>query len=138
MIWRIGKMLRLQAKSRALSVTDASFATRRAIQEISGVELHTGFRGPHLQHAASRGFYNTRSQRDRIAWFLPQDKIVVVAAAQLNLLVICIDARANRGWFAEIKRRSGDVAKLPRRNQVGIHRSEFIRLNHEHVAKNIA
>src|SRR6187399_1123607 len=52
LVRRIGKVLCLETKAVALPINMAVLAGERAVEKISGVELHAGLGGQNLEHAA--------------------------------------------------------------------------------------
>ena len=54
---------------------------------------------------------------------------MVISAAELQLLIVLANARADRNRFAKIERSASDVAQFPGGNQSRIYRSEFVSLN---------
>ncbi len=118
-------MLRLQTESRSVSIHLFAFAFRRAVQEITAVKLNARLRGRNLQHAVGDGFLH--SSRELNAGSI-QHPIVVVALAQVQLLIVRGDPRADGLGLSKVERRSRDVTQFASRNQSGIDRREPIRV----------
>src|SRR5437870_4982789 len=106
MVGRVGKMLRLQAQRAAMLVDMARLARDRAVEEIAGVELQAGLRRRDIERSAALRIFELRGvTQPRVA---TQDPVMVVALAVLDLLVIRVDARADRGRLPEVERRAVD------------------------------
>src|SRR5882672_4449493 len=65
-VWRVWKMLGLETKSVALAVNLTRLATH-VVEEISAVELHPRFGGPHLHRAPTHRFIDLSRQRQFFA-----------------------------------------------------------------------
>ena len=117
-------MLRLQTQSRMLSVRHATFSLGRAIQKIPGIKLNSRLISQDLQHTSRRRLENLR-RLGQFAARLIQHPVVVVPVSQLDLLVVRVDARTDRGRLREVKWRPGHRLQLSGRDQSRIHRSEF-------------
>ena len=63
---------------------------------------------------------------------------VIVSAAEGQLLVFVLDARADRFRRSKIERSSRDILQLARRNQSFIHGRESIRVDRRFVSENVA
>src|ERR1700685_1725114 len=59
---RIGKVLRLKAQRRTMRVELAAFALHRAVEEVSGVELHPRLGGQDLQYASGLRIVHSRGE----------------------------------------------------------------------------
>lgn len=136
LIRRIGEVLRLQAESVAMLVR-VTVAADRAIEEVAGIELHSGLRGRNFQDASGRGFVNARGQ-DQARTFAVDHEIVVVSMGKLELFVVVIDAGADLLWFGEIERRSLYRFKFSRRNQMFVHRCKAVGIDHDLVIEDVA
>ena len=67
-----------------------------------------------------------------------QHEVVIVAPAELELLIVLIDARANRGGLAKVERSPVDFAELAGGNQRGVDRCKAIGIDHYFVIENVA
>ena len=63
---------------------------------------------------------------------------MVVAFAELDLLIVGIDARADGGGLGEIERRAGDGLQFAGGDQVGVHGGEAVGIDHDFVAQDVA
>ena len=83
----------------ALVVNDTLLAGDRAVQELAGVDLDTGFVGIDLQvDAGLRAVQFRRDFRDVAGGV--QDPVVVVAVSVADLLVVCRDLVADGIYFS--------------------------------------
>ena len=73
----------------------AALAMNRPIEKVAGVKLQPRFRGQHVHHAPALRLVDFRRLRQS-ADILIQHPIVIVSAAILELLIVLLDARANR------------------------------------------
>ena len=136
MIGRIGEVLRLQAERAAMLVNMAGFACDCAVEEIAGVELQPGLRRRDIERSAALRILELRGvTQPRVAI---QDPVMVVALAVLDLLVIRVDARADRGRLAEVERRAVDGCELAGRNQPCIHRRVAIGVERQDMSEDVA
>ncbi len=128
-------MLRFEAQGVVNLSQLAAFTLDRAIEEVACIELNPRLIRVDFQHAPARRFLHPRRHaylRTRTI----QYPVMVVTMAQLQLLVLIVDARAGRGGIAEIERRAGDRNQLARRNQAGIHRRIAVRVDGQQIAQN--
>src|SRR5947208_1768736 len=100
-------MLRLHAEGASGIVNLAALANEFSVQEISGVELQTGFGSNDFQHAATGRIMDAGSELQLTRFFV-QNPIMIVTFAEFELLILLIDTRADGGRFAEIKGRPFD------------------------------
>ena len=63
---------------------------------------------------------------------------MATGASTANLAIVLIDARPNRRRLAKIEWRSCNAPQLAGGNQPRIHRSKFVRLNHQHMLQDVA
>jgi len=89
-------MLRLHAECAAARVCLAALAVQGAIQEIAGVKLQGRLGGPDLEDAAGLRLVHFRRLGEPGAG-LVEHPVVVVALAELDLLVVGFDAGADGG-----------------------------------------
>lgn len=61
MVRRIGEKLRLQTKAAAADIAGAILPAERAVQAVSGIELHAGQIGFYSKHPAAFGIIYARS-----------------------------------------------------------------------------
>ncbi len=128
-------MLGFKRKSRAASIDLSALAVNGPVEKIAGVELHAGLRGQDFQNAAAGRLLDTYGE----AQALPvQNPVVIVAVAELQLLIIRFDALADRDRLAEIEWRAGDGAKLAGGDERGVDPRETVGMDGDDVAENIA
>ena len=108
MIGRIREVLRLETQRRAASVGVPGLALNGAVEEVRGVQLHSRLRREHFENAPALRLVDRRCERKRIA-LLVQYEVVVVAAAEADLLVVGIDPFTDLVRLAEIERCSFDA-----------------------------
>ena len=130
-------MLRLQAQSITPFVDMPIFPRDRSIEEIPRVELHSGLRRRNFQHASARRFVDASRERQPCALTI-DDEIMVVAMAEHELFIVVIDPRADLRRSREIKRRAFHRTQLARGDQVLVHRSESIGVDHDFMIQNVA
>src|SRR6266851_657668 len=134
----IGKVLGFQAEGGALGISEPALANSCAVKEIAGIKLDAGFGGPDFHDAAGSGLEDARGERFALVHGHAQDEVVIVAAAEFQLLVGLIDARPDGGGFAKVEGRVRHVAKFAGGNQTGIDGSVLVGVNHEQVAEDVA
>src|ERR1044071_8811383 len=103
-------MLGLHAERLAPGV-GLGFALERAVEEIAGGELKTGFGGPHFHHAAGFGIGNFRRKLESRAGAI-QDPVVVVSASESQLLILVFNPRTDRFRGSKIEWSSRDALQL--------------------------
>src|SRR5436190_20649617 len=108
-------MLCLEAKSVTPFVNLARFSGNAAVEKVSGVKLYARLGGVHLHLTSGRRLVRGGRQREVLAWFI-QDKVVVVAIAELKLRLVLYEARAGLRQPGELRGRGLHAAKLSRRN----------------------
>src|SRR5271156_6300200 len=99
-------MLGLERQSVVLGVPPAAFAQARAVEKVAAVELHTRLGRGHLQHPPRVGLIDRSDDRERSRWFV-EHPVVVVALAELQLLVGAADPGTDRRRLPKIERRTG-------------------------------
>src|SRR5664279_719684 len=114
-------MLCFHAEAIAELIDPAALARELAVEEVAGIKLQTRLSGEDLQHPASGRLIHAPHEA-KLPHRLVDDPIVVVAAAELKLLVVLADARANGRWRPEVKRRALYRLQLTRRDQCAVHR----------------
>ena len=114
----------------------AAVANERSVEEVARVELHARFGRPNL-HQPSGVRFIYRHRLAQSAGFAIEHEVVVIAAAVLDLLIVCADARADRRRLAEVKRRSLDRRKLARRNESLVHRRVSPSIDLDAVIQNV-
>src|ERR1700744_3345768 len=124
MIRRIGEVVRFAAESCPLSVVAASVPFYSAVEKIAGVELDAGLVGENLQPPASRRLVDFSRERDFSIRRI-ENPIVIVAVAELELLIVGIDARADGGGFREVERCTSYGLQFACRNQSRIDWRKF-------------
>src|ERR1035437_3567494 len=96
-------MLRFHTEAVAELIDPATFARELAVEEVAGIKLQTRLGGEDLQHPAGGRLIHAPHEAKLPHRFVDYP-VVVVAAAELKLLVVLANARANGGGCAEIKR----------------------------------
>src|SRR5215472_938300 len=119
-------MLGLQAERVALPVGPRTRATVAAVEEIRGIELDAGLAGEHFHDTAAPGLAHARREPRLARRIRPQDEIVVIAAAQQDLLVARTEARADRRRRTEVEGCAVDGPDLAGRNEIRRHRRESV------------
>src|SRR5689334_10149773 len=137
LIRRVGVVLRLETKAGTTRIRFAGLADDRGVKKVPGVELHARFGSPNFHFTPRRRFISDRglSQRSHAPVNHPR---MIVTVAKLELLVVVIDAFADRVCLAEVERRTGNVSDLTRRNRTRVGGNETIRAQHEIVFENVA
>src|SRR5713226_5113093 len=129
-------MLGLQAEGSSAPIRPASFTLDAAVEVVASVELNARLVRENFEYAAAGGFLDSRSQCGSRAIFV-QDPVVIVALAELQLLVILFDASANCDSFSKIEWRSAHRAQFSGRNQPGIDGGVAVGIQRNQMAKNI-
>ena len=80
----------------------------------------------------------TRGQQVELAVGLGEHPVVVVALAELELLVVLVDAGADGGGLAEVKRRAVHGRQFAGRDQGAVHRGVSVGGDHDDVAEDVA
>src|SRR5215469_10685330 len=130
-------MLGLEAKCIAFLVNLPVGSCNGSVEKISGIELNAGLVGQHFEHSAGRGLVSFGGHYDffSVAFEYP---ILIVAARQLELLVIGIDTRSDGGRLEEIKGSAGYRSKFAGWNQVLIYRSVAVGIDLHRVAQDVS
>src|SRR5580658_2194054 len=81
LIWRIRKMLRLQAESLMFLIGRAAFSTNTTVKKIAAVKLHAGLGRPDFKNPPAFWLANSRSERQRNTLARVQGKVLIVAVA---------------------------------------------------------
>lgn len=131
MIWRIWKMLGLEAKSRPKVVDFAPFPMNAGVKKVPCVELNSGLRSPYFKNPSATGVVKPCCHRQRLRLTSSQSPVVVVALAKLQLLIVTVDTRPNGRRRRKIKRCSLNFPELARRNQSSIRGRKSIRGDHQ-------
>jgi hypothetical protein len=108
-------MLRLETETCARPIDMAALPDERAIQLVARIELDARLRRGDLQSPARPGLDNARRRRQALP-ASSKNEVVVVSHAEAHLLVIRVDARANRRLLPEVEGRSVDGRQLAGRN----------------------
>src|SRR5690606_26321983 len=137
LIRRVGIVLRFQAEAVAFVVDVAVLAGDRTVQEIAAVELHARLGRVHFHDAPRLRILDAGRELESVAVAV-QHVVVVVPAAELDLLVVGIDAGPDRGLRAEIERCAFDARELARRNERSIDGRVAIRIDRELVTEHVA
>ena len=110
-------MLRLEAEAAAVRVDFTSLSLERAVEEITGIELHSWLGGEHLHDASRLRLLNLSNPGKRSGNQLVGHEVMIVAARELELLVLGIDAGADRSRLTEVQRRTLDRGNLASGNK---------------------
>jgi len=103
MVQRVRKMLRLQAKGKSPVIDPALFSRNRSVEEVSGIELHARLGCEHAQNPASGRlihFCCLGQSAGRMIHY----KVVVVAMAEMKLLIVRFDPFSNRMRRSKVER----------------------------------
>src|ERR1035441_1947785 len=109
-------MLRFHAEAVAELIDPTALARELAVEEVAGIKLQTRLSGEDLQHPPGGRLIHAPHEAKLPHRFVDYP-VVVVAAAELKLLVVLADARTNGGGRAEVKRRALDRLQLTRRDR---------------------
>src|SRR5258708_10582928 len=85
-IHEIRKKLRLKAEAAVPFVNGAVLALDRALQEITGIKLHTQLVAQHFQHPATDGFMHASGEGEASAATVQHEIIVVTGRITFELL----------------------------------------------------
>ena len=91
---------------------------------MAGSVVRTSITRPDFGSSDMRGEFQARAGA-------VENPVVIVAAAELDLLVICVDALADGVGLAEIEGRAVDFAQLAGGDQAGIDGREAVRVDGE-------
>src|SRR5215475_11519462 len=123
-IRRIRKMLCLEAEAVALVVGLAGFALHLC-KKVADVKLDARLGRPDF-HSPGRLRIIYLRRLTQYSGLAVDDEVVVVAAAELQLLVVLIDARADRRGLCEVERRAFDAPQFACRDQSRVDRREAV------------
>src|SRR5271166_3625292 len=104
LVWRVRKTLGLKGQTGRLAVETAA-TRRRAIEIVSGIKLCTRLSGQNFENPAARHRMHPRGQSGRSIAKLRQYIVMIIAAAETQLLVGCANASANPLAISEIEGR---------------------------------
>jgi len=102
-----------------------------------GVELDAGLGGEDLEDAAGLGVDHAGGRAERAATVI-EDEVVIVAAAQPELLLGLGDALADGVRGAEVEGGPLDAAELVGGDEAGVHRGEAVRVDGHMVAEDVS
>ena len=117
--------------------SSSGFSGDAPVEEVGRIELHTGLGRRDFQYTAARRLIHASHELQAAAVSIDH-KIMVVAAGQLELLVVVVDAGADRRGAGEIQRRSAHGPDLAGRNQHVIDGGEAVRIQREFMSKHVA
>ncbi len=109
MVGGVGVVLGFEAEAEALDVGCSAVAGEGSVEEVSAVELDSGF-GGHDFHVATGLWLVDSGDLSQPA--TAQDPVVIVSAAEDHLLVVGVDAFGDDGWLSEIEGGSFDGHQL--------------------------
>ncbi|MFM2297794.1 MAG: hypothetical protein RL117_1501 [Verrucomicrobiota bacterium] len=112
-------------------VFDPVLAFDRAIEEISGIELHRGLVGEHFHFSTTGGMHDAGRAFHACRW--AQDPAVIVSARERERFEGGIDAVANDHGLGEVERRADNTLRFSGRNQARIGRQEMVGVDQHHV-----
>ena len=136
MVRAVGEVLRLETETRPKSVNCTAFPNHVPVEMVPGVKLHPRLCCQHIEHAAGTRVHDPRGKTQR-ARFAVYDVIVVVANAELQLLVLLIDTLAYTLRCAEIERRPLDGGDFACRDEILIYRCKQVRVDRDQMIDNL-
>src|SRR5215472_2178366 len=98
-------MLRLEAETRPFAVRKPAFALQGAIEEVARIELQAGLGRGDVHGSTALGIGQPRGEFQPGALSI-QYPVVVVAGPLFQLIVVLIDARADRRRLPKVERRA--------------------------------
>ena len=137
LVGRVGEVLRLEAEPEPVAVHRTALAGDRAVEEVPRVELHARLRRRDV-HDAAGGRLAHRDDAPERAGVAVEHPVVVVALAVRDLLVLRVDAGADRGGGAEVERRALHRPQLAGRDEGGVDRREPVGLDADLVLQHVA
>src|SRR5262252_1064457 len=135
-IRRIGKMLCLEAEAVALVIGLADFALHLC-EKVADVKLHARLGRPDFHHPARRWFGDLR-RLTQYSGLAVHDEVVVVAAAEFQLLVVLVDARADRRRLRKVERRAFDASQFAGRDQSRVDWCEAVGVDRQLMVQYVA
>ena len=128
-------MLGLQREPVALPVHPSTRSDESPVEEVPGVELDSGLCREDLEHSAAVGLLHTRrADHRRVAGAAPVEyPVVVVTAADHELLEAVADPVSDRGRPGEVHRRTRHRIDCACRDQRRIHRGVVRRVQLQDV-----
>src|SRR5437879_737558 len=106
-----------------------SVLTFDTLEMVGAVKLHARLSGEHFEHAAALWFKDARGQAQFTHWLVDY-KVLVVAAADLKLLIILVDACPEGGGRAEIEWGGLHGAQFSRRDLGAVRGRKLVGCNH--------
>ena len=124
LVRRVGVVLGLQREPVALPVHPSTRPDESPVEEVPGVELDSGLGREDLENSAAVGLQHTRrADHRRVGGAAPvEHPVVVVTAADHELLEAVADPVSDRGRPGEVHRRAGHRIDCAGRDQRRIHR----------------
>src|ERR1700737_2760669 len=102
-VWRIWKVLRLQADTGPVLVGGAALAYVCAIEKITAIKLQARF-GCQDFHEPSRGWLVERGDQLQVFSLTIEHPVMIVTLSKLQLFVVVLDSSPDRSRFVEIER----------------------------------
>src|SRR2546422_1062667 len=99
----VGEVLSLETKTIPMVIFLSPFAHDVAVKKVSAIKLKPGFRCQNFHNTARCLIIHSCGEREPIS-FLPENEVVVIPAAEMELFVILFDPRADRSRGSEIHR----------------------------------
>src|ERR1035441_6040845 len=130
-------MLRFHAEAVAELIDPTALARELAVEEVAGIKLQTRLSGEARQHPPGGRLIHAPHEAKLPHRFVDYP-VVIVAAAELKLLVVLADARANGRWRPEVKGRAVHRLQLTRRDQRAVHGRELVRRDRDLVIQDVA
>src|SRR5258705_8886085 len=106
-IWRIWKVLRLQAETGPVLVNGATLTLICPVEKITAIKLHTRFRRQHF-HESSRGRLVKRSDQLQLFSLPVEHPVMIVTFTKLQLFVVVLDPSSDRSRLVKIERSAGN------------------------------
>ena len=120
-----------------LGVVESVDAGVGAVEEVAGVELDAGLGGVDGEGAAGAGIGDDDGRFGEGVRSV-EDPVVVVAAGELELLVLVVDAGADGGRGAEVEGSAGHGRQIAGGDELVVGGSVFGGVDLEDVAKDVA
>jgi hypothetical protein len=109
-------MLRLKTESIPALVNFTILPGLAAIEKVADIKLHSRLSRQHFHHTAG-GRLKDLNGLSQLSWFSVKHKIVIVASAEFQLLVVLFDSLPDRGRLCKVKWRIFYATDLPSRDQ---------------------
>src|SRR5256885_10315822 len=131
-------MLGLEAHPRPKLIDVPAFSLDRPVEKVAGIELHAGFGGADIDAPAAGRVLEPGRLRQGPRLCLVDHPVVVVTAAEPELLVRLLDSRPNRRWLTKVERRAGHGGQRPVWDQGRIDGRERSCMQRQHMYEKYA